>query len=362
MRFTAMNTPTDKQQFLLLSEEERKEILQTLGTKRGQSPAVLEKDVWVCWALKTLFEIPQPHSMAFKGGTSLSKVFNVIERFSEDIDITLDYKSLLPTAEPFHPEISKTQIKKLAEQLRALVCTHTNEVILPAFKTALKEQFGADTYGIRLSEDGEILSVQYRPLFQANYIREQVLIEFGGRNAITPSSAIVVAPYIAKDIPELVFPEAAVMVLAAERTFWEKVTLMHAECNTRHLDKLERKCRHWYDIYKLSKTTIGQAALADRELLNDVLRHKQVFYSSKNAKYELCSTEMKLVPDEEMLRALEQDYKKMIDDGMFYAEPPTFDNLITELRELEEQINLAPATELQAQGEATLPEQADPAQ
>ncbi len=136
---------------------------------------------------------------------------------------------------------------------------------------------------------------------------------------------------------------------------------MHAECNTRHLDKLERKCRHWYDIYKLSKTTIGQDALADRELLNDVLRHKQVFYSSKNAKYELCATQMKLVPDEEMLRALEQDYKKMIDDGMFYAEPPTFDVLITELKELEKQINLAPATELQASGEAILPEQADPA-
>ncbi len=154
--------PTDKQQFLLLPEEERKEILQTLGTKRGQSPAVLEKDVWVCWALKTLFEIPQPHSMAFKGGTSLSKVFNVIERFSEDIDVTLDYKSLLPTAEPFHPETSKTQIKKLAEQLRGLVCTHTNEVILPAFKSALKEQFGAEAYDIELSEDGEILSVQYK--------------------------------------------------------------------------------------------------------------------------------------------------------------------------------------------------------
>jgi predicted nucleotidyltransferase component of viral defense system len=92
MHFTDMNTPpNNKKRFLTLPGEERKDILQTLGTKRGQSPAVLEKDVWVCWALNTLFTIPNVLPMAFKGGTSLSKVFKAIDRFSEDIDVTIDY-------------------------------------------------------------------------------------------------------------------------------------------------------------------------------------------------------------------------------------------------------------------------------
>ena len=85
-----MSEPTPKREiFLSLGDKDRKEILQTRASERGQNPAVLEKDVWVCWALKTLFEIPQIHPMAFKGGTSLSKVFGVIERFSEDVDVTL---------------------------------------------------------------------------------------------------------------------------------------------------------------------------------------------------------------------------------------------------------------------------------
>lgn len=341
MHSTDMNNEPAVELFLRLPGDERKDILQTLSTKRGQSPAVLEKDVWVCWALKTLFEIPQPHPMAFKGGTSLSKVYNAIERFSEDIDVTLDYKSLLPTAEPFRENVTKSQLKKLSDNLRGLVRQHTHEVILPAFRAALADQFGEGSYKSELSEDGEKLSIQYGPLFQTAYITEQVLIEFGGRNAITPSAAIPVRPYIAEDLSHLGFPEANVMVLAPERTFWEKVTLIHAECNAKNLDKLERKCRHWYDIYKLSKTAIGVSAIADRELLHDVVRHKVVFYASNTAKYEACSSAMKLVPDDEMLKALEQDYRKMVNDGMFYVEPPAFDVIIADLRELEELVNAA---------------------
>jgi predicted nucleotidyltransferase component of viral defense system len=338
-----MNNKPDVELFLCLPEDDRKDILQNMSTKRGQTPAVLEKDVWVCWALKTLFEIPQPHPMAFKGGTSLSKVYNAIERFSEDIDVTLDYKSMHPSAEPFKENLSKTQLNKLSVALRELVSQHTHNVILPAFRDALAEQFGDASYKAELTDDGEKLSIHYGPLFQPDYIRDKVLIEFGGRNAIAPNATVPVRPYIAEDLPHLGFPEANVMVLAPERTFWEKVTLMHAECYAKKLDKLERKCRHWYDVYKLSKMPIGQRALADRELLHDVVRHKIVFYASNAANYEACSDAMKLVPDDEMLRALEQDYRKMVNDGMFYAEPPAFDVLIGELRILEKLVNAAPA-------------------
>jgi predicted nucleotidyltransferase component of viral defense system len=323
----------ERESFLQLPEDDRRDILQNMSTEIGLSAAVLEKDVWVCWALKTLFEISQPQPMAFKGGTSLSKVYNAIERFSEDIDVTIDYKSLLPEAEPFKENISRTQLKKLTEQLRELVSQHTHKIILPAFRAALDEQFGEGLYKLELSENGENLSIQYKPIFRSGYITEQVLVEFGGRNAITPSASIPVKPYIAKRLLALEFPDANVIVLAPERTFWEKVTLIHAECNAKKLDKLERKCRHWYDVFKLSKTAIGHDALANRDLLDDVVRHKLAFFFSGTAYYEACCNAMRLVPDDEMLKALEQDYREMIRDGMFYAEPPAFNVLIADLKE-----------------------------
>jgi hypothetical protein len=141
----------------------------------------LEKDVSVCWALKILFEIPKAHPMAFKGGTSLSKVYGIVERFSEDIDVTLDYRTLLPTAEPFKDDISRTQLNKLIGSLRELVSRHTHEVILPAFVDAIKEQFGDAQYEVQLSDDGECLTIAYRPLFHASSIADRVLVEFGGR-------------------------------------------------------------------------------------------------------------------------------------------------------------------------------------
>src|SRR5262249_15479362 len=221
------------------------DILQTLGAKRGQSPAVLEKDVWVCWALDTLFKTSGVFPMAFKGGTSLSKVYKAIDRFSEDIDVTIDYKSLLPDADPFKDGISGSQLSKLTKSLRDLVSKHTHEVILPAFQSAIKNEFGSQPYEVTLSEDGETLSIGYHPIFQTAFITDQILVEFGGRNAIIPSQPVTIRSYISEDVTELEFPSATVTVLAAERTFWEKVTLLHYECNVGEVEKLEGKSRHW---------------------------------------------------------------------------------------------------------------------
>lgn len=266
--------PNSNQQFLLLSAEERRDILQTLGARRGQSPAVLEKDVWVCWALGTLFRVPRVFPMAFKGGTSLSKVYKAIDRFSEDIDVTIDYKSLMPRADPFEEGISGSRLSKLTKSLRGLVCKHTHEVVLPAFQAAIRNEFGSAAYEVTLSDDGEKLYVGYQPIFQTAYITDQVLVEFGGRNAITPSRPVTIHSYIAEDVPDLEFPSAAVTVLAAERTFWEKVTLLHYECNVGEIEKVARKSRHWYDVYHLAKLEIGSMALKDIALLKDVVKYQ----------------------------------------------------------------------------------------
>jgi predicted nucleotidyltransferase component of viral defense system len=341
MHSTNMSTPANnKQRFLLLSAEERKEILQTLGNKRGQSPAVLEKDVWVCWALGTLFATPGVFPMAFKGGTSLSKVYKAIDRFSEDIDVTIDYKSLLPDAEPFKVGISGSQLSKLTKSLRELVSKHTHEVVLPAFQSAIKHEFGSEAYEVTLSEDGENLSIAYHPIFQTAYITDQVVVEFGGRNAIVPSQPVTIHPYISDDVAELEFPSATLTVLAAERTFWEKVTLLHYECNLGEVDKLERKSRHWYDVYRLAKLEIGSKALKDLELLQDVVKHKTAFFNKKGANYQQCvECNVRLIPNDELRSALERDYKKMVREGMFSGEVPEFTVILDELRQLESRIN-----------------------
>jgi predicted nucleotidyltransferase component of viral defense system len=132
--------------FLSLRDEERKEILQTLGPKLGLAPAVLEKDVWVCWALQHLFAMPGAVPMAFKGGTSLSKVFNAIKRFSEDIDVTFDYRVLVTNANPFEDGISRSQITKIDTASRNAVKEYTHNRVLPYFKSLIVDQFGESLY------------------------------------------------------------------------------------------------------------------------------------------------------------------------------------------------------------------------
>jgi predicted nucleotidyltransferase component of viral defense system len=348
MHFINMSTTANnKQRFLLLSVEERKDILQTLGARRGQSPAVLEKDVWVCWALDTLFKVPGVFPMVFKGGTSLSKVYKAIDRFSEDIDVTIDYKSLLPEADPFKDGISGSQLSKLTKSLRDLVSKHTHEVILPAFQSAIKNEFGSQSYELSLSDDGEKLSIGYHPIFQTGYITDQILVEFGGRNAIIPSQPVTIHSYISEDVTELEFPSATVTVLAGERTFWEKVTLLHYECNVGEVEKLERKSRHWYDVYRLAKLEIGKLALKNMELLKDVVKHKTAFFNKKGANYHHCvECKLRLIPSDELRAALERDYKKMVAEGMFSGEVPDFSAILEELKELETRIN---STKLTAQ-------------
>lgn len=328
--------------FLALKPEDRKEILQTLSPKIGLSPAVLEKDVWVCWALQHLFAMPGAIPMAFKGGTSLSKIFNAIKRFSEDIDVTLDYRVLVENANPFKEGISRSQRDKIDDALRDAVSEYTHNKILPHFNRIITDQFGAGGYRLELNEKRDELGIYYEPLFASANILDHIRIEFGGRNAIEPSAVHKVVPYIAAELPALLLPEASVQVLAGARTFWEKATLIHVECHRKRLDRVGRFSRHWTDLAMLADHQIGKEAIADRNLLLDVVRHKQVFFRPPaGVTYDGCNTgDLLLVPDAEMAKALEADFNKMIADNMFYGdESPKFDKVIERLAELQKEIN-----------------------
>jgi hypothetical protein len=191
---------------------------------------------------------------------------------------------------------------------------------------------------IEISEDGETLSIPYASHFG---LPERVLLEFGGRNSIVPNKDHTLRPYIAEKVPELLYPEAQVVVLSPLRTFWEKVTLIHVAC-TRADPRLDanRQSRHWHDLAVLADHDIGKSAIADRELLEDVVKYKSVFFRAGYAHYEDClSGGLRLVPATPLLEALKIDYEKMIADGMFDGQPPSFDKIITRLTDLAKEIN-----------------------
>ncbi len=329
--------------FLHLKAQEQSQIYRALAPQLARSPVVLEKDVWVCWVLQALFTMPDRLPMAFKGGTSLSKVFGAIARFSEDVDITLDYRGLDDFFDPFAEGVSRNRLKKFSEDLKSFVRDHAHGVVVPHFQKTLAAEFDAGAIQLEVSDDGEQLRVHYQTVLEApgDYVGNSVLIEFGGRNITEPSEEREVRPDIAEHVTALDFPRSKVIVLSPARTFWEKATLMHDECQRDEFRTgTERLSRHWYDLAMLADLVHGKAAVADRALLADVVKHKKVFYNASYANYDACLTgQLRLIPEDAALAALRDDFQRMIGAGMFIGEPPAFDAIVNRLRALEAAIN-----------------------
>lgn len=329
--------------FLHLKAQEQSQIYRALAPQLARSPVVLEKDVWVCWVLQALFTMPGRLPMAFKGGTSLSKVFGAIARFSEDVDVTLDYRGLDGSFDPFAEGVSRNRLKRFSEGLKSFVRDHAHGVVAPHFRKTLAAEFDADAFQIEVSDDGEQLRVHYLTVLEApgDYLGNSVLIEFGGRNITEPNEEHEVRPDIAEHVTALDLPRSKVSVLSPARTFWEKATLMHVECQRDEFRTgAERLSRHWYDLAMLADLVHGKAAMADRALLADVVKHKKVFYNTSYADYDACLTgHLRLIPEGAALVALRDDFQRMIGAGMFIGEPPAFDAIVDRLRTLEAAIN-----------------------
>jgi hypothetical protein len=332
------------EEFLKLDPREQSRIYRALAPQLSLASGVLEKDVWVCWALETLFTMPGRLPMAFKGGTSLSKVFGAIARFSEDVDITLDYRGLNHDFDPFAPGESRSQLKGFRVALSAFVRQHVHGVAAPWFRERMTTAFrSGGHWRIEIGADGEQLRLHYPSALDTagNYLGNSVLIELGGRNIAEPNEEHVIRPEIAQQLAGLEFPRAQVTVLSPARTFWEKATLIHVECQRDALRaSAARLSRHWYDLAMLADLAIGQAAVADRDLLADVVKHKKVFYHTGYANYDAClNGQLRLIPEASGLSALEEDFRQMIEAGMFIGPPPAFEVVIARLRTLEATIN-----------------------
>ena len=329
--------------YLHIDPDEQREVLSFAAQQLDRPENVLEKDIWLCWVLQTLFDMPNAHPMAFKGGTSLSKVYDIIHRFSEDVDITLDYRHFNDDFDPFVSGVSNSQVKKFSDRLKGYVHEYANSLIVPYLQSQLNKLPSADQYRIRVDESGEKIWISYPSVVEQNdeYLKTEILLELGGRNIIDPNEKHIVQPYTADVVPSLIFPEGEVIVLSPERTFWEKATLIHVECQRGLRVGADRLSRHWYDLVKLASHDSGQRAILNHDLFKDVVKHKSVFFNTSYANYDQClEGKLVLIPNADSLSALKKDYQQMIVSGMLHGTILDFDNMIDLIRNIEKNINV----------------------
>ena len=334
---------------LELSPRQRAEVFQQATQATGMDAIIIEKDFWVCWTLKELFRLPEiGEHLIFKGGTSLSKVFKIIERFSEDIDVSID-RAFLGFGGTNEPEAggSNKEKQRRVEALKEACQQKIATGLHPELDAAIKSKITADQpWSLRNDDedpDQQTLLFEYPSSFApaaTGYIRRMVKIEMGARADHWPCESKTVTPYVAEQFPQG-FREGscAVKVLSAERTFWEKATILHAEFH-RPADKAipERFSRHYCDFYELIRKGVAESAVKKPELLARVAEHKSLFFRSASARYgEAVRGSLRIAPPEHRLKPLRDDYGKM--QQMFFGEPPEFDSIIALLTQWESEFN-----------------------
>lgn len=334
---------------LQLSPRERAEVFQRTTQQTGFDAVIVEKDFWVCWTLKELFRLPEiGEHLIFKGGTSLSKVFKIIERFSEDIDVSID-RGWLGFGGANEPEAggSNKEKQRRIEALKVACQQKISSVLQPALNQAINGKVqNNEKWSLRADDedpDQQTLMFDYPSSFTPNaagYIRRVVKIEMGARADHWPSESKTITPYVAEEFPQgFREPSAEVKVLSAERTFWEKATILHAEFH-RPADKLmpDRFSRHYCDFHELIRKGVATTATAKPELLARVAQHKSLFFRTSWARYgEAIRGTLHITPPEHRLKALRDDYARM--QQMFFGEPPEFDKILALLNQWESEFN-----------------------
>ena len=324
-----------------LSEEERNELFAGTAERRGiGSIAIIEKDFWVCWTLKQLFEHPKLSKLLiFKGGTSLSKVYGLIRRFSEDVDLVLDWREVSPDHDPM-AERSKRQQSKINDNLNDRAVQYIADTMMPWLQEALGDHCEADiTPGEK--DQGHVVRVKYPKTENPAGILPYIQLEIGPLASWLPHSEHTVTPYAAEDFPQLFAePKCMVRAIDAERTFWEKATILHQEAHRPEDSPVPpRYSRHYYDLCLMAgDDALRKASLEKADLLASVVEFKKKFYPRSWANYDAArSGSLKLIPPSHVLIAMEKDYESM--QEMIFGDRPTFDEIITSLKTLESEIN-----------------------
>jgi len=337
--------------FAQLPSDDKQPYFEVAAAKLGLSQDIIEKDFWVCWTLNKLFSSTSCRdALLFKGGTSLSKVYKLIERFSEDIDISID-KSYFGYTLENDPESAPS--KKKQRQSLANITADCSEFVQGTFLAELKTIFSEvlstcnDKWKIEVDAsdaDGQTILFHYPSvgiLQISDYINQYVKIEIGARSDHWPAADNVITPFIEESSPGVLHhPQVRLKALSAERTFWEKATILHKFAHFPE-DKTipERQSRHYYDFHKLLCSDISNNAANNLELLARVRDHKNLYFRAAWANYATANKgTLKIIPGQRALSAMESDYNKMSE--MFYGDKISWSEIIDKLASFEASFNV----------------------
>ncbi len=341
---------TTYQEVINASDAERGALFAETAARLGTAIQNVEKDFWVCWTLDAMFnglEAGSPR-LLFKGGTSLSKAFGLIPRFSEDIDITVfreDIGQVVDAAEL--DKLSGKQQRKRLDAIRDACQAFINgslsnqlaQCAEAASKGRLKLEHDPD------DADGQTLLLWY-PSATArtdDYIRSAVKIEAGAKSALDPHTVASVTPYITADLPNLDLRVGNVVTVEAERTFWDKVIILHGLRQWHERRGLlrhggQRVSRHYYDVHQLMQSDAAAQWLGNHALAADCATHARLFFGSPDLGLTTARPgSFTLMPSEAMRKALRTDYAAMA--GMIFGEVPSLDAVLACIEEIERRLD-----------------------
>lgn len=326
--------------WLTLTKKRRIEILNQATELTGLPSVAIEKDWWVTLALKASFSLPYSKYIVFKGGTSLSKGWNLIDRFSEDIDLAIDRKFF-----GFDGDISKTQIKNLRKQS----CEFISTTFLDDLNKIMTEWKAIDECNLIAQpvkdsdKDPQVIEIHYNSVIDISaYLPQRVLIEVSSRSLMEPIEEIKINSILNDNFSQQIFGTAPFKIptVLPQRTFLEKVFLLHEEFS-QDVDKIriDRLSRHLYDLEKLMDTEHGMAALKNTDLYNNIIAHREKFNPLRGLDYaNHIPSKISIVPPDGVLKDYERDYETMT-SFMIYGEPIKFMNLLKRILELQTRIN-----------------------
>lgn len=333
------------------AEAERRDLFLATAARMGTAVQNVEKDFWVCWTLDVLFNGLEPGGprLLFKGGTSLSKAFGLIRRFSEDIDITVFRADIGQDVEAEALDsLTGKQRRKRLDAIREACQAYLHGPFTHQLHGIATAAIGRDRYRLELDpddKDGQTLLLWY-PVVTARdeYIRSAVKIESGARSALDPHTTATIKPYVAEDVADLDLRVPGITTVRPERTLWDKIAILHGlrqwfERRGELKQGGQRVSRHYHDVFMLMQDTQAQAWIADRALGADCVLHARLFFGSPDLGLETAQPgSYTLQPTAAMREALARDYAAMV--GMVFGDPPSLEEVLQGIAAVEQTVNV----------------------
>ncbi len=321
-------------------DKERKLLsIEKVSVSTGLPNFAIEKDWWVCLVLKAVFQSKYADFIIFKGGTSLSKAYSLIERFSEDVDLIIDRKLL-----GYEEVKSKTQIKKLRKTSGGFIVNEFREELIKQLNTLGVEGKFRIEYKPYVDDtsDPNSLEIYYDSVFDFNndYVKPRVLLEMSARSMTEPSEQKEIISWIDEEFKSTDFAESSfnVEVVMPQRTFLEKIFLLHEEFRKPEI-RTYRMTRHLYDIERIANTEYGKMALNDDVLFNTIVEHRKHYTPLRSEDYSKHSKgSLTILPPQEIVKDWEEDYKSM-QENMISGTSLKWEDLLVRIEKIQENIN-----------------------